>query len=241
MCKRPTLSDLAVAAGVSIATVDRVLNARHRVREPTAERVLGAAEAIGFHAAPLLKRRLRAETPVRAFGFLLQKPDAFYRQLGADLEAATGRLASCRGRAVIEFVTELSPAAIAERWRVSAKSPTRSAWSRSIIPASPRRSPARGTGQADLRAAFRPDGRGARGLCRPRQSEGGPDGGLDDRQDRAPAGQDRHHRRQPSLPLPRNRRNSSAPGCAKTPLASKRWSRWSISTIRASPTTPRWR
>ena len=114
MSKRPTLTDLAEAAGVSIATVDRVLNARHRVREPTAERVLGAAEAIGFHAAPLLKRRLRAETPVRAFGFLLQKPDAFYRQLGADLEAATGRLASCRGRAVIEYVTELSPAAIAE-------------------------------------------------------------------------------------------------------------------------------
>ena len=74
MSKRPTLADLAEAAGVSIATVDRVLNSRHRVREPTAERVLGAAEAIGFHAAPLLKRRLRAETPVRAFGFLLQKP-----------------------------------------------------------------------------------------------------------------------------------------------------------------------
>jgi LacI family transcriptional regulator len=34
--------------------------------------------------------------------------------LGADLEVATGRLASCRGRAVIEYVTELSPAAIAE-------------------------------------------------------------------------------------------------------------------------------
>ncbi|MFZ0206355.1 MAG: helix-turn-helix domain-containing protein, partial [Roseiarcus sp.] len=55
MSKRPTVADLAEAAGVSIATVDRVLNARHRVREPTAERVLGAAEAIGFHAAPLLK------------------------------------------------------------------------------------------------------------------------------------------------------------------------------------------
>ena len=48
MSKRPTLADLAAAAGVSIATVDRVLNSRHRVREPTAERVLGAAEAMGF-------------------------------------------------------------------------------------------------------------------------------------------------------------------------------------------------
>jgi LacI family transcriptional regulator len=84
------------------------------VREPTAERVLSAAEAIGFHAAPLLKRRMRPEAPVRAFGFLLQKPDAFYRQLGSDLEAATARLTSCRGRAVIEYVTELSPTTIAE-------------------------------------------------------------------------------------------------------------------------------
>jgi LacI family transcriptional regulator len=114
MAKRPTLADLAGAAGVSVATVDRVLNARHRVREPTAERVLSAAEAIGYHAAPLLKRRMRAQAPVRSFGFLLQKPDAFYRQFGADLEAATTRLNSCRGRAVVEYVTELSPTTIAE-------------------------------------------------------------------------------------------------------------------------------
>ncbi len=114
MSKRPTLLDLADAAGVSVATVDRVLNARHRVREGTAEGVLAAAERIGFHATPLLKRRLRAEAPLRTFGFLLQKPDAFYRQLGSDLEAATSRLANCRGRAVVEYVTEISPGAICE-------------------------------------------------------------------------------------------------------------------------------
>lgn len=114
MSKRPTLADLAEAAGVSLATVDRVLNARHRVREPTAERVLQAAERIGFHAAPLLKRRLRAEAPLRTFGFLLQKPDSFYRLLGADLEAATARLQGCRGRAIVEYVAELSPSAISE-------------------------------------------------------------------------------------------------------------------------------
>ena len=114
MSKRPTLVDLADAAGVSVATVDRVLNARHRVRESTAARVLGAAERIGFHAAPLLKHRLRAEAPARTFGFLLQKPDAFYRQLGADLEAATAKLANCRGRAIVEYVAEISPGAICE-------------------------------------------------------------------------------------------------------------------------------
>ena len=62
LSRRPTIADLARAADVSVATVDRVLNARHRVRETTAERVLGAAEAIGYHATPLIKSRLRAES-----------------------------------------------------------------------------------------------------------------------------------------------------------------------------------
>ena len=111
MAGRPTLADLAAAAGVSLATVDRVLNARHRVREPTAERVLAAAEAIGFHATALLKRRA---SPTRTFGFLLQKPDAFYRQLGADIVAQAERMADCRARVLIEYVTELSAPAIAQ-------------------------------------------------------------------------------------------------------------------------------
>src|ERR1700679_4126623 len=71
MSKRPTVSDLARAAGVSVATVDRVLNQRHPVREGTADRVLRAAEAIGFHATALLKQRLRVDVPRRTLGFLL--------------------------------------------------------------------------------------------------------------------------------------------------------------------------
>jgi len=117
MGKRPTVTDLARAAGVSVATVDRVLNQRHPVREGTADRVLRAAESIGYHATSLLKQRLRADAPQRTFGFLLQKRDAFYQQLAEDLQAATRRLISLRGKAVIEFVGELSPATIAERLR----------------------------------------------------------------------------------------------------------------------------
>ena len=55
MARRPTISHLAAAAGVSVATVDRVLNRRHKVRSETAERVLAAAQSIGFHATALLK------------------------------------------------------------------------------------------------------------------------------------------------------------------------------------------
>lgn len=45
---RPTVNDLAKAAGVSLATVDRVLNARPGVREQTIQRVNDAIERIGF-------------------------------------------------------------------------------------------------------------------------------------------------------------------------------------------------
>jgi LacI family transcriptional regulator len=117
MSRRPTISDLAAAAGVSVATVDRVLNQRHRVRENTADCVLRAAEAIGFHATSLLKQRLRVEAPRRTLGFLLQKRDAFYQQFADDLLAATQALASVRGKPIVEFVSELSPGIIADRLR----------------------------------------------------------------------------------------------------------------------------
>src|SRR5271166_3531025 len=115
LSRRPTIADLARAAAVSVATVDRVLNGRNRVREQTAERVLGAAVAIGFHGTPLLKSRLRSNVPERTFAFLLQREDAFYAQFGADLAAATQALTQFRARPVVDFAPELSAGAIAER------------------------------------------------------------------------------------------------------------------------------
>jgi hypothetical protein len=67
MGRRPTIQDLAVSAGVSVATVDRVLNKRHPVKEGTARRVLEAAERIGFYATGLLRQRLGK--PIRAATF----------------------------------------------------------------------------------------------------------------------------------------------------------------------------
>src|SRR5258707_10489028 len=115
MARRPTISDLAAAAGVSVATVDRVLNQRHPVRVETADRVLGAAQSIGFHATSLLKQRISADVPERTFGFLLQKrTDYFYQQLANDLQTATRSARDIRGRAIIEFIDELSPTLIAD-------------------------------------------------------------------------------------------------------------------------------
>jgi len=58
---RPTTKDLAKAAGVSLATVDRVLNGRSGVREKTVKAVNDAIERIGFErnqvAATLARQR----------------------------------------------------------------------------------------------------------------------------------------------------------------------------------------
>lgn len=58
---RPTVNDIAKEAGVSLATVDRVLNARPGVRAPTVARVNQAIERLGYvrdvAAANLARRR----------------------------------------------------------------------------------------------------------------------------------------------------------------------------------------
>lgn len=114
MVKRPTMTDLAKAAGVSIATVDRVINRRLPVNGETTQRVVAAAEAIGYHATGLLKRRL-TEAPARRFGFLLQKrQDPFYARFGADLAKATTTARDIEGKAIVEFSEELIPRRIAD-------------------------------------------------------------------------------------------------------------------------------
>ncbi|MDR3529641.1 MAG: LacI family DNA-binding transcriptional regulator, partial [Rhodopila sp.] len=55
---RPTITDVARAAGVSVSTVDRVLTGRHQVRPATVARVLTAADTIGFRAAETARQRL---------------------------------------------------------------------------------------------------------------------------------------------------------------------------------------
>jgi LacI family transcriptional regulator len=87
-----------------------VLNRRLPVRDVTVERVLDAAQAIGYHGATLLAERVRDAAPAATFGFLLLKrDDPFYRDFAAHLQQATRASRAVRGRAVIEFLDDLSP------------------------------------------------------------------------------------------------------------------------------------
>lgn len=118
MARRPTIADLAREAGVSVATVDRVLNARENVREETARRVCEAAGRIGYHATRLIEQRLQVELPEYRLGFVLQKErQAFYQTFAAEAEHAVKVAPAIRGRAVIEFSATQSPAEVSELMR----------------------------------------------------------------------------------------------------------------------------
>ncbi len=116
MARRATLNDVAAAAGVSSATVDRVLNSRLPVKEATALRVIEAAERLGHHGARLMRERLREHTELRSLGFCLQKRHAaFYRAFADDLNAAVAAPGQPRAVSVIEYIDALEPAEIARR------------------------------------------------------------------------------------------------------------------------------
>ena len=83
---KPTVHDIAARAGVSLATVDRVLNGRPGVRAPTREKVEAAVAELGFvrdvAAANLAKSR------VYTFAFIIPANDnSFMIGLRGELEA----------------------------------------------------------------------------------------------------------------------------------------------------------
>lgn len=115
---RPTVADVARLAGVSVATVDRVINARLPVRAKTATLVREAAEAVGFHATSLIRQRSEADRPAMTFGFILQRHSVqFYGALGDALVEATRSAFSIHGTPIVEYLDDLTPAFVAERVR----------------------------------------------------------------------------------------------------------------------------
>lgn len=83
LAEKPTVNDIARVAGVSLATVDRVLNERPGVRSKTIEKVQKAIAKIGYvrdTAAANLARR-------RVYNLLYILPDTTNEFVG-DLEAA---------------------------------------------------------------------------------------------------------------------------------------------------------
>lgn len=109
MADRPTISDVAREAGVSTATVDRVLNGRVKVREETVRKVADAAHRIGYHARGLIDQKLEPSVPKMTFGFVLHKErQEFYRNFARQIEAAVAERRDIHGKAIIRFSSEQS-------------------------------------------------------------------------------------------------------------------------------------
>ena len=110
MARRPTMADLAREAGVGVATVDRVLNGRSKVRAETARKVAEAAHRIGYHAKGLIENRLSVEIPEMHFGFVLHKEkQEFYQNFAHEIERAVSARRDIRGRATIRFSPGQNP------------------------------------------------------------------------------------------------------------------------------------
>ncbi|MFG6083780.1 LacI family DNA-binding transcriptional regulator [Paracoccus litorisediminis] len=84
MQDRPGIRDIARAAGVSEATVDRVLHGRPDVRPATAERVLRAAAECRYLTEPQLERLMRPDR-LRLAVLLPSSANPFIRQMNTEL------------------------------------------------------------------------------------------------------------------------------------------------------------
>ena len=109
---RPTLDDVAREAGVSIATVDRVVNRRPGVREKTIARVEAAVAKLSYRADPAAARLARNQT--FRFAFILPSgSNSFMLQLAEQVRATAGWLEPQRAFIDVMHVDVFDPAALA--------------------------------------------------------------------------------------------------------------------------------
>jgi LacI family transcriptional regulator len=113
---RPTIRDLSEAAGVSIATVNRVLAGAEGVRSNMREKVQAAAETIGFYGLGAIQSRNAASREKYRLGALLLQPHRpFYQMTAQALRDAANAIDDAEVSMRIEFLEDLSPQNTADR------------------------------------------------------------------------------------------------------------------------------
>jgi LacI family transcriptional regulator len=116
MIQRPlrmTLSDVAREAGVSLATVDRVINRRPGVSSRSVHAVEQSLEKLGYRPDPIAAKLARRS--VQRFCFVLPSGNNTFMQLLADqVERARSWLASQRTVADVIWADVFDPAALAQ-------------------------------------------------------------------------------------------------------------------------------
>jgi LacI family transcriptional regulator len=109
--ERTRLHDVARAAGVSLATADRVLHGRGGVRARTVERVQAAVERLGYRPDPAAARLAR-KSRTRLVFVLPSGTNTFVDMLDKQVQAVTPWLAEQRAGAVVQRADVFSPQAL---------------------------------------------------------------------------------------------------------------------------------
>jgi LacI family transcriptional regulator len=109
---RPRARDIARAAGVSTATVDRVLNRRIGVRTATAQRVVEAAAALDYLPRAALYEALRPR-PMRLAFLLPSGTNRYLRMLGEHISSSDDQLSAYNVASHCSFVEGFNPKALA--------------------------------------------------------------------------------------------------------------------------------
>lgn len=119
---RPTIPDLAKAAGVSVSTVNRVIASEGNVSAIKRAAVQEAAERIGFYGVAAIQSRVSASRLKLRFGALLLQPHRpFYQNVATALREAAAEVSDADIEMRIEFLENLSPQATADAARALAE------------------------------------------------------------------------------------------------------------------------
>lgn len=106
------IDDVAARAGVSTATVDRVLNQRPGVRAVTVQRVLKAASEIGYTIDDALPAG--ALRPLRLAFLLPAGSNRFLSMVGRQIAGSQDQLASFNMRARVDYIESFKPELLAQ-------------------------------------------------------------------------------------------------------------------------------
>jgi LacI family transcriptional regulator len=112
----PRVPDVARAAGVSTATVDRVLHGRPGVRQVTVERVLKAAIELGY-VLDAGRYATQARTPMRLVFLLPAGSNRFLTLLGQLIAQSQQHFRAFGMSARVEFIRSFSPDLLARALR----------------------------------------------------------------------------------------------------------------------------
>jgi len=109
--KRAGMAELAAAAGVSVATVDRALNGRQKLRDETLAHIVEVAWRIGHPAVVRLGGAARVK---KRFGVVLHKQgQEFYKAFAAELRRAVAAERAVDAELVLEFSASQAPSEMA--------------------------------------------------------------------------------------------------------------------------------